>query len=98
MNFTTLTDLGVPQSLRSMTRSEPMLFFRTRLGSGPTEGRPVQMQMTCGSSSTFSYNPTTPGRSNADFQLKKPRGYLTLGISFYPHCLMRHPQQKNLAD
>ena len=36
--------------------------------------------------------------SDADYQLKKSRGYLTLGFSIYPHCLVRQFQQSTTAD
>lgn len=95
VHFTTLTDVGFPLNLHDMTRSEPMIFFRTRLGSGPTEDRPIQLQLTWGTSSSFGYKPST---ADADYALKKPRDYLTLSVSFFPHCLVRQFQQNNLPD
>lgn len=97
VHFTSLTDMGAPVDLRKMTRSEPMFFFRTRLGSGPTDTRPVQLQFTLGTSSTFGYTPDA-GYNNSDYQLQKPRGYLTLGISIFPHCLLRQFREGRIED
>ncbi len=98
VNFTSLTDVGQPLNLNGMTRSEPMFFFRTRLGSGAADSRPVQLQMTLGTSSSFGYNSSTAGPSYPDYQVQKPRGYLTLGVSIFPHCLWRQFQQSNTAN
>ena len=98
VNFTSLTDVGLPLALSDMSRSEPMMFFRTRVGNGPTDTRPVQLQLTGGPSSTFGYNSATARYSSADYQLQKPRGYLTLGISVFPHCLLRKLQELKATD
>ena len=95
VHFTSLTDVNVPVSLRNMTRSEPMFFFRTRLGNGPTDTRPLQLQVAWGTSSSFGYDTSTSGSSSSDYQLQKPRGYMTVGISLFPHCLLRKLQEMN---
>lgn len=94
MNFTSLTDHDVPIDLRQMTRSEPMVYFRVRLGNGPTEHRPVQLQVAWGSSATFGYNANDPNTSYPAGvrDLKQNRGYTTVGISLFPHCLFRQAQ------
>ena len=87
--FTSLTDVGIPINISQMTRGEPMFFFRTRLGIGPTDTRPVQLQLTTGTLSAFGLPAPDAIPSSAEYQLQKPRGYLTLGISVFPHCLLR---------
>ena len=95
VNFTRLTNRSTPVDLSRMTRSEPMLFMRIRLGNGPTEDRPVQLQAAWGTSNTFGYPP--PGGSNAPYapeasELKQSRNYTTIGITMFPHCLLRKAQ------
>jgi len=97
VHFTSLTDMGVPMNLHNMTRSEPMFFFRTRLGSGPTDTRAVQLQMTMGTSTTMGYNDTS-GPVDGNYQLQKSRGYLTLGISLFPHCLLRQYREGKVEE
>lgn len=80
VKFTSLSDVGVPLDLRSMTRSEPMFFFRVRPGSGVADTRPVQLQFAFGTSATFGYQ-NTAGSSNTAYQVQKPRGYITLGCT-----------------
>lgn len=94
VNFTSLTDHDVPIDLRQMTRSEPMVYFRVRLGDGPTEHRPVQLQVAWGSSATFGYNANDPNTSYPAgvHDLKQNRGYTTVGITLFPHCLFRQAQ------
>ena len=92
VNFTHLTNLGTPVDLSSMTRSEPMLFMRVRLGNGPAENRPVQLQAAWGISDTFGY--PAPKGSNITYapgvsDLKQGRSYTTIGITVFPHCLFR---------
>jgi hypothetical protein len=95
VNFTRLTNLGGPVDLSRMTRSEPMLFLRVRLGNGPLEDRPVQLQAAWGASATFGYPPPKgssvvygPGISD----LKQGRSYSTIGITIFPHCLFHKAQ------
>lgn len=94
VNFTTLTDRATPLELSSMTRSEPMVFMRVRLGDGPFDERPVQLQAAWGSSGTFGYNERNtqtlypPGVR----ELKQGRGYTTIGVTIFPHCLFRKAQ------
>ncbi|UOQ97356.1 hypothetical protein MUN81_19225 [Hymenobacter sp. 5317J-9] len=91
VNFTTLTDQNVPVDLSRMTRSEPMLYLRWRLGYGNTEDRPVQLQAAWGTSGTFGYydgdrsTPYPPGVRD----LKQTRSYAAIGITLFPHCLFR---------
>ncbi|WP_201987188.1 hypothetical protein [Hymenobacter rubidus] len=94
VNFTTLTDLGTAVDLPRMTRSEPMAFFRVRLGDGPTEDRPVQLQAAWGLSDTFGYNAkaTNVIYPPGVVDLKQSRSYATLGITLFPHCLFRKAQ------
>jgi len=94
VNFTTLTDRTTPVDLNQMTRSEPMVYFRVRLGDGPTESRPVQLQASWGTSATFGYdvadrNTYYPAGVR---DLKQSRGYTTIGITLFPHCLFRKAQ------
>ena len=91
VNFTRLTNFGVPVDLSRMTRSEPMLFMRVRLGTGPTENRPVQLQAAWGLSDTFGYNPRDTNATDAPgvYDLKRGRSYTTLGITIFPHCLFQ---------
>ncbi|MET4075890.1 hypothetical protein [Hymenobacter sp. UYCo722] len=91
VNFTHLTNFGVPVDLSRITRSEPMLFMRVRLGNGPTENRPVQLQAAWGLSDTFGYNPRDTNATYAPgvYDLKQGRSYTTLGITIFPHCLFR---------
>ncbi|MDB5269496.1 MAG: hypothetical protein JWP58_2536 [Hymenobacter sp.] len=94
VNYTHLTNLGAPVDLSGMTRSEPMVFVRVRLGNGPTEDRPVQLQAAWGTSATFGYNEKDPN-PNSDpgvRDLKQNRGYATIGIAVFPHCLFRKAQ------
>lgn len=92
--FTNLTDLNTPVDLSSMTRSEPMLFLRTRLGSGPFEDRPIQLQAAWGTSAAFGYDEKSnqaiypPGVRD----LKQGRGYTTVGITIFPYGLFRKAQ------
>jgi len=94
VNFTHLTNLGSPVDLSRMTRAEPMIFIRVRFGDGPTEDRPVQLQAAWGTSATFGYDERNsqtiypPGVRD----LKQGRGYTTIGVTLFPHCLM-HRQQ-----
>jgi hypothetical protein len=94
VRFTSLTNHNVPIDLRQMTRSEPMVYFRVRLGDGPTEARPVQLQLAWGTSATFGYNEQDRSTSySSDVRdLKQSRGYTTLGITLFPHCLFRPAQ------
>ncbi|GAB3855399.1 hypothetical protein GCM10028822_26210 [Hymenobacter terrigena] len=94
VNFTRLTNLGAPVDLSRMTRSEPMVFIRVRLGDGPTEDRPVQLQAAWGISDTFGYNPKDTNATYAPgvSDLKQGRGYTTIGITVFPHCLFRKAQ------
>ena len=92
VNFTSLTDAGAAVDLSRMVRSEPMLFFRVRLGSGPTETRPIQLQAAWGTSTSLGYDPSLAAPSSADYQLQQPRGYTTISISLFPHCLLRKIQ------
>ncbi|MFC6225960.1 hypothetical protein ACFP2F_22130 [Hymenobacter artigasi] len=91
VNFTHLTNLGSPVDLSSMTRSEPMVFMRVRLGTGPAENRPVQLQAGWGTSSTFGYNEKDPNLTYDPGvrDLKQNRGYATIGITVFPHFLFR---------
>jgi hypothetical protein len=98
VHFTSLTDVGVPVGLRNMTRSEPMFFFRTRLGHGPADSRPFQLQMTWGTSDTFGYRPGDNSRSSSPNQLQKPRNYLTIGATLFPHCLIRQLRSNRIDD
>ncbi|MDO7853578.1 hypothetical protein [Hymenobacter convexus] len=94
VNFTTLTNQAVPIDLNRMTRSEPMVYFRVRLGDGPTENRPVQLQAAWGTSATFGYNEgdTSISYDQGVRDLKQGRGYTTIGITIFPHCLFRKAQ------
>ena len=94
VNFTRLTNLGAPVDLRNMTRSEPMVFMRVRLGDGPAEDRPVQLQAAWGTSDTFGYNAKDTNRTYAPgvSDLKQSRSYTTIGITVFPHCLFRKAQ------
>ncbi|GAB3578914.1 hypothetical protein GCM10027345_18320 [Hymenobacter daeguensis] len=91
VSFTSLTNQAVPIDLSQMTRSEPMFYFRVRLGDGPTESRPVQLQAAWGTSATFGYDANDPGTtySSGVRDLKQSRGYTTLGITLFPHCLFK---------
>jgi hypothetical protein len=88
VHFTSLTDENVALGFRNMTRSEPMLFFRVRLGLGATDTRPIQLQLAFGTSSTFGYKVGLT--ADPYYQIQKPRGYTTIGISLFPHCLVHH--------
>ncbi|WP_210516795.1 hypothetical protein [Hymenobacter terricola] len=94
VNFTNLTDQSTPVDLGRMTRSEPMFFMRVRLGDGPTEDRPVQLQVAWGTSGTFGYNEkdTNTSYPAGVRDLKQSRGYTTIGITLFPHCLFRKVQ------
>ncbi|MFD2718084.1 hypothetical protein ACFST9_05120 [Hymenobacter monticola] len=94
VNFTTLTEHALPVGLSRMTRSEPMVYFRVRLGDGPTESRPVQLQAAWGTSATFGYNESDRSTyySVGVRDLKQGRSYTTIGISIFPHCLFRKAQ------
>ncbi|GAA3981843.1 hypothetical protein GCM10022407_28840 [Hymenobacter antarcticus] len=94
VRFTTLTDQRTPVDLSSMTRSEPMLFMRVRLGNGPFEDRPVQLQAAWGTSATFGYDERNSQTIYAPGvrELKQGRGYTTVGITIFPHCLFRKVQ------
>ena len=96
VNFTHLTNLGAPVALGSMTRSEPMVFVRVRLGNGPTEGRPVQLQASWGTSGTFGYNEkgSNPTYDAGVRDLKQDRGYATIGITVFPHCLFHKAEER----
>lgn len=101
VNFTHLTNLGAPVDLSSMTRSEPMIFIRIRLGNGPTEDRPMQLQAAWGASDTFGYPP--PKGTNVTYapgvsELKQGRSYTTIGITVFPHCLFRKAQPVPTGD
>jgi hypothetical protein len=94
VNFKSLTDYNTPVDLSHMTRSEPMIYFRVRLGDGPTENRPVQLQASWGTSATFGYdvddrNTYYPAGVR---DLKQSRSYTTIGITLFPHCLFRKAQ------
>ena len=71
-----------------------MLFLRTRLGSGPVENRPIQFQAAWGTSATFGYDERNrPGPYSLEArELLQGRGYTTLGITVFPHCLFRKAQ------
>ena len=92
VNFTRLTNVGAPVDLSRMTRSEPMVFIRVRLGKGPTEDRPVQLQTAIGLSDTFGYNPRAPNPNYSPgvSDLKQGRSYATVGITLFPHCFFRN--------
>ena len=92
VSFTSLTDAGAPVNLSSMVRSEPMVFFRVRLGDGPTATRSIQLQAALGTSRSFGYDPSFSAPSSADYQLQQSRAYTTIGISVFPHCLFRQAQ------
>ncbi|HEX8657171.1 MAG TPA: hypothetical protein VF690_06545 [Hymenobacter sp.] len=98
VHFTSLTDVGVPVALRNMTRSEPMLFFRTRIGRGPADSRPFQLQMTWGTSDTFGYRLGDNSASGSLNQLQKSRNYLTIGATLFPHCLIRQLRNNKTDD
>ncbi|HET9504720.1 MAG TPA: hypothetical protein VFO93_14350 [Hymenobacter sp.] len=87
VRLTDVTDLGVPVQAGPVLRGEPMLFVRLGPPAGP---RPWQMQLAVGSSSTFGYN-ERPAADRADpaRQFKLGRGYLSVGVAFYPHVLWR---------
>ena len=100
VNFTSLTDQRTPVDLGRMTRSEPMFFVRVRLGNGPTENRPVQLQASWGTSDTFGYaekdrNTSYPPEVR---ELKQGRSYTTLGITVFPHCLFRKAQTPPISS
>ena len=93
VSFTALSDQRAPVDLSRMTRSEPMFFVRVRLGDGPTNTRPVQLQLAWGSSSTFGYDRAKDDMALGSVAaLKQGRGYTTLGISLFPHCLFQKAQ------
>jgi hypothetical protein len=98
VHFTSLTDQGTPVDLRSMNRGESMFFMRFRLGNGPTEDRPVQLQAAWGTSVTFGYDKNA---SNATYDprardLLQDRGYTTIGITLFPHCLFKRGKEAPL--
>jgi hypothetical protein len=85
VRLTDVTDLGVPVQSAPVLRGEPMLFVR--LGP-PAEPRPWQMQLAVGSSGTFGYRERAAAdRADPARQFKLGRGYLSLGVAFYPHLL-----------
>ena len=86
VNFTVLTDAGRPVDFAEMARSEPVVFMRVRLGSGPAATRPAHVQLAWGGSATFGYDPKVAPLSSSG-QLRQTRNYLTLGVSLFPHCL-----------
>ncbi|GAA4040629.1 hypothetical protein GCM10022409_28220 [Hymenobacter glaciei] len=94
VRFTTLTDRAIPLELSSMTRGEPMLFMRVRLGDGPFEDRPLQLQAAWGTSATFGYDDKNqqPTYSLGARELLQGRGYTTVGITIFPHCLFHRSQ------
>lgn len=92
VHFTSLTDMGIPIDSSLMTRSESIFFFRTRLGTGPTDIRSMQLQLITGTSSAFGLPAPDAIPSSTEYQPQKPRGYFPLGIGVFPHCPM-HRQQ-----
>lgn len=93
VDFTTLTDAGAPVDLSSIVRSEPMIFLRLRLGNGPVDTRPVQLQVALGTSASFGYNSRSASGGRApNRHLEQGRGYTTVGISVFPQCLFRSAQ------
>jgi hypothetical protein len=94
VNFTSLTNRAVPVDLSRMTRSEPMVYFRVRLGDGPTENRPVQLQAAWGTSATFGHDGKDANTTFASGvrDLTQSRGYTTIGLTIFPHCLFRKAQ------
>lgn len=89
IKFTTLTDRATPVDLRSMTRSEPMLFVRVRFGDGPANTRPVQLQMAFGSSSAFGKDGANAEPLGSRYALRQGRSYTSIGLTIFPHCLFR---------
>jgi hypothetical protein len=62
-----------------------MLFVRLGPPAGP---RLWQLQLALGGSTTFGYNERTAAdRADPARQFKLGRGYLSLGVAFYPHRL-----------
>lgn len=85
VRLTDVTDLGAPVRAAPVLRGEPMLFVRLGPPAGP---RLWQMQLALGGSTTFGYNERTAAdRADPARQFKLGRGYLSLGVAFYPHRL-----------
>ena len=85
LRLTDATDFGVPVQSAPILRSEPMFFLRVRPGLSEL----VQVQLAAGSSGTFGYSERTADRADPARQFKLGRGYLSLGLAFYPHVLWR---------
>lgn len=82
VDFSRLTDLGLPVPVGAMSRGEPMLFLRARLAALPA----LRLNLALGSSTTFGYDERTRySVSSAEAQVLKSRGYLTLGLTLQPH-------------
>jgi hypothetical protein len=84
VRLTDVTDVGVPVRSAPILRSEPMFFVRVR----PGRSELWQLQLATGGSTTFGYNERTAAdRADPARQFKLGRGYLSLGLAFYPHVL-----------
>jgi hypothetical protein len=84
VRLTDATDFGVPVQSAPILRSEPMFFLRVR----PAHSELFQLQVATGGSSTFGYNErTATDRTDPARQFKLGRGYLSVGVAFYPHVL-----------
>jgi hypothetical protein len=89
VRLTDVTDFGVPVRAAPVLRGEPMFFLRVR----PSLSELFQLQMAVGGSSTFGYNELTAAdRTDPARQFKLGRGYLSVGVAFYPHMLWRKKQ------
>ncbi len=86
LHLTDVTDLGQPVPATSISRYEPMLFFRVRPGASEL----FQLQVACGVSGTFGYDERSAAdRADPARQFKLSRGYTSLGFAIYPHVLWR---------
>ncbi|MBC8083683.1 MAG: hypothetical protein H7Z21_10765 [Hymenobacter sp.] len=89
LRFSTLTDVGTPVALRRMNRVEPTLLFRVRLGGSPEAPPPFQLQWAAGYSVSPGYDERTPDPDASRRQLRRGRGYVTMGVGILPHHLVK---------
>jgi hypothetical protein len=66
-----------------MLRQEPMFYFRLR---PEIAQRSLHVQLALGSSAAFSYHSSTGGvTTDPARQFRLGKGYVSLGLAFYPH-------------
>lgn len=82
LRLTDVTDRGRPVQAGPVLRYEPMVYLRVRpAGSGGM----LQLQAAMGASGTFGYDArTTDDAADPARQFRLGRGYVSLGLAFYP--------------